>query len=155
VEPPRKRRRREFDQKTPHLALPSTKSPSTCDSSVITKKSVAGGLYSHWLALALYDLYTTTGNAEPTITFKSPVAASVDQIVKSVRSTVALCDSSQECHSGIMHNSSLKNVELTLTALLARALDRFLFPDDILHKGACLHQLPVSCKNHTLEHSDF
>ncbi len=60
-------------------------------------------------------------------------------------------------HSGIMQNPSLKNLELTLTPLLARALDRFLFPDNILHKGACLHRLPVSCNNqtHSAERPDF
>ena len=38
------------------------------------------------------------------------------------------------------------------TALLARALDQFLFPDNILEKGACLHQLPVT---HSAERPNF
>ncbi len=64
------------------------------DSSVVKKKTVAGGIYSHWFALALYDLYTSE-DVEPTITMEFPSLASVDQIVKSVRSTVSLSESSQ------------------------------------------------------------
>lgn len=35
---------------------------------------------------------------------------------------------------------ALKKSEVSLTSLLARELDRFLFPD----AGSCLYQLPVS-----------
>ena len=51
------------------------------------KKTVAGDIYSHWLAVALYDLYM---NGVSNIPFVQPSDASVTQIVNSVRTTVAL-----------------------------------------------------------------
>ena len=44
---------------------------------------------------------------------------------------------------------------MTLTSLLARALDRFLFPDALVEAGACVHQLPVHRISGTPECVDF
>ena len=101
------------------------------------KKTVAGDIYSHWLAVALYDLYM---NGMSNIPFVQPSDASVTQIVNSVRTTVALQEN---------------NSELMFTSLLARAVDRFLFPDAKLNMGACLHQAPVFYKTHHPERPDF
>ena len=45
--------------------------------------------------------------------------------------------------------------ELSLTACFARALDRFLFSDDNISKGACLHQLPSKKEKQAIHHPDL
>ena len=47
---------------------------------------------------------------------------------------------------GISSSSSLRSQELTFSALIARTLDRFLFDDDKVRVGMCLHQGPVRKK---------
>ena len=79
---------------------------------------------------------------------------SIERIVKCVKSILSLPESaSVRAGRGIFCDISLPSTELTLTALLARELDRFLFPDPSV--GACLHQFPVHIGSSTPERADI
>ena len=54
---------------------------------------------------------------------------------------------------GTMSDTALQSSELTVTALLCRELDRFLFPDASV--GACLHQMPTRIRHSTPDRADF
>ena len=131
----------------------------------VANRSVPGKIYSNWFAVALYDLYNIT-LSRPTIEDQTEFSfldthmqiVGVHQIVKSVQVLSRLSDdtfNTADCHSGIMHKQKLRTSEVTQTALLARALDRFLFPDDEVEAGACVHQLPVHGTVSTPECADF
>ena len=73
--------------------------------------------------------------------------------VKSISSLPTTGSPFQRPVRGIFSETSLQRTELTLTALLARELDRFLFPDPSV--GACLHQFPVHIRSGTPERADI
>ena len=77
---------------------------------------------------------------------------SVEQCFKSIAS---IPGQPKSVGRGVMCDGALKSDELTLTALYARALDRFLFPDELVHVGACLHQLPVKRVGSSVERADL
>ena len=49
----------------------------------------------------------------------------------------------------------LKEDEIGMTGLAARTLDRLVFPDKVLHKGGCIHQLVSRKRSNTAETADF
>ena len=139
-----------FEAESPGQPTIGSRSPSsTAASRMVSKSSVTGGIYSHWFALKLYDIMTTlqVSNTGPTtITFvdnKFQIKRdSIERIVKCVKSIFSLPKyASKQFGRGMLCDPSLQCSKLTLTALLARELDRFLFPDPSV--GACLHQFPV------------
>ena len=98
-------------------------------------------------------------------TFPSPIESqdkmeikcdSIKRIVNCVKSISLLPTTGslfQRPVRGIFSERSLQSTELTLTALLARELDRFPFPDPSV--GACLHQFPVHIRSGTPERADI
>ena len=124
--------------------------------------TVKGGIYCHWFALELYNLKKAL-ESEPT-TEELPLceksllieSSSVDRLVNAYRS-IGEMNASPEARPGrgILCDPILQEKEVTATALLARELDRFLFSDTSKAHGACLHQLPVACTQHTPERADF
>ena len=124
--------------------------------------TVKGGIYCHWFALELYNLKKAL-ESEPT-TEELPLceksflieSSSVDRLVNAYRS-IGEMNASPEARPGrgILCDPILQEKEVTATALLARELDRFLFSDTSKAHGACLHQLPVACTQHTPERAHF
>ena len=127
------------------------------------KVESTGAIYSHWLALQLYDLIQQQGSKESTrggYEFSIGGAtiqldcSSLERMVACVQSIAAMHNApSQRRGRGTMSDTALQSSELTVTALLCRELDRFLFPD--ARVGACLHQLPTRVRHSTPDRADF
>ena len=141
----------------PSVGTTASKANSRSANSVTT----VGCMYSHWFALALYNLSIqsnlcsiseTTINS---IAIKLPQTESLKHIVEVFRSVSKLPEE-QRRGRGIMCCTLLQQTELTSTAILARELDRFLFSDADVALGACYHQLPTTCdKSGAPERADF
>ncbi len=155
TQPPAKRMRPEFDTgELQQAKLPSKTSPSKLTKTQMDGIRVDGCIYSHWFAVKLYDLTKTvevksTGPTKVTIDEVSVdiERASVDHIVKYVKSISVLCSNVEKDGRGVMCDALIKSSEVAMTALFGRELDRFLVPDGRV--GACLHQFPVCCNNAT------
>ena len=107
-------------------------------------------LFSHWFAIKLYNHFKGPSQFEKNASDKDLV--SVEQSFKKIASIPSKPTS---VGRGIMSNQKLKTAELSLTALYARALDRFLFPDELVDAGACLHQLPVKREGSAVQRADL
>ena len=115
--------------------------------------TAAGEIYCHWFAAELYNLSkkvdVTASSIDCSVKMKDstlPLAvqrSSLDCFVDDVVALSSLPDTQKD--RGVLVDPSLRSSELTSTALLCRAFDRFLFPDQ--NVGACVHQLPVYCSS--------
>ena len=133
------------------------------------KITTTGAIYSHWLAVALYNLIKSqlqqqscmdvwSEEEHVSFTFEEETLklkrSSIRRMVTWAKSILALPHHGQRKPGGsIMSDLLLQSSEMSLTALLSRELDRFLFPDPSV--GACLHQLPVYAKYPDPERADF
>ena len=159
--PKRKRICRE-ELSSENLTQPSIgTTASRADSRSANSVTTAGCMYSHWFALALYNLSIQSNLcsiSETTINsieIKLPQTESLKHIVE-VFQSVSKLPEEPRCGRGIMCCTLLQKTELTSTAILARELDRFLFSDADVALGACYHQLPTkSGAHHTPERADF
>lgn len=152
------------------IQLPSLRDSPSTHAPKVSKPSYTGPihgapLYSHWFAMAVYDQFHA---------IKAAVLSNPDHI------TVDLCNDQQRIDSekldnviegfkqvskmssvplynvvGVMSSNELKGAEQTHTALYARALDRFLFDDESVGKGACLHQFPVKKEGNSVPKADL
>ncbi len=128
--------------------------PPSCQEKVYTHvaKNSLGSLqqeaplYTHWLALMMYDVYCEAKikNLDGVIEF------SVDDNIYKIENSV-LCNASEYIKSACdlniseLHRAMVSGDEAGMTPLVCRALDRFVFPDNFMLNGAFLHQ-PTSRK---------
>ena len=151
--------RPEFSDFNP--ALPSISvSPSQASASTVASVTSAGSIYSHWFAVDLYNLSLKleSGSSDEAVAIIQDVTIrlpSVERIVRVFQSVSGL-RGDNESFQGLLSDHQLRTSELTITAILSRELDRFLFDDASAHLGACYHQFPTSCDNrHSAQRPDF
>ncbi len=102
-------------------------------------------LYTHWLALMMYDVYCEAKRKD--------LGGDIEFSVDDKQYKIALCRASEHVESACnLSNNDLHRAmsgdEAGMTPLVCRALDRFVFPDIIAMDGAFLHQ-PTSRKRST------
>ena len=113
-------------------------------------------IYAHWFGIEMYRAYEAanadvSNNVDPIKMTLDDVVyevsqESLKQVVTATKVATMLNRDTQKYASsrGLGGCPELRSCELTFTSLYARALDRFLFPND--KTGACLHQFPCRCK---------
>ena len=153
--PPAKRSRPEFDNYNPQQPSIGSVSPSQVNSTKISSITSAGRIYSHWLALELYNLSLSSLSTKGTIKNFEVELPSVKDIVAAFQRVSKLPTESFSC--GILSDTLIRDSEITSTTILQRELDRFLFNGDKTQLGACYHQFPTNCDNssHSPQRPDF
>ncbi len=101
-------------------------------------------LYTHWLALMMYDVYCEA-KRKLEKDLGGDIEFSVDDKQYKIENS-ALCRASEHIESACnlsnidLHRAMVSGDEAGMTPLVCRALDRFVFPDIIAMDGAFLHQ---------------
>lgn len=114
-------------------------------------------LYSHWLALQMYDVYCDALNA---VTLDGDVTLSVDDkryvIGKSALDTASeSVKNACRPNASSSHRAMVCGDEVSMTSMVARALDRFVFPDARFRDGAFLNQATSRKRTSTPETADY
>lgn len=116
-------------------------------------KAHTGPLYSHWLAIDMYNSYHSPSfvDAYGQVSVKiggHVYSISSDSLNATIHTLHQVTTLGSRCKEGfgfrgVVGSSDLCGTEIALTACFSRALDRFLFPGKLSTTGACFHQLPV------------
>ena len=116
--------------------------------------------YSHWFAIEARNVYDNIDllGSDIQVTVQAHTTTvmqqSLDQFIQEFQCIQQIHDRPAVVE-GYLGDSELRKRELLKIALMARALDRFLFPDDQLKTlGGCYHQLPSRAGTHRPEAPD-
>ena len=109
--------------------------------------------YCHWFAIELRNIYHNfLANSQPTISLTLCDASytiqmtALERASKAIQTFCTLVDAVDQSR-GLLSDTHLMSHELAFTSRFTRALDRFLFPDNLIDKGECLHQVPSRCRD--------
>jgi len=113
--------------------------------------------YFHWFAINLYSVYQSAEqqygqNTDDDIKLQldgkdyTVKRSRLESTVKAIEVAVTLnCVTDLKSNFGFFSSESICKQEFTMSCLVVRELDRFIFEDELVRNGACLHQGPV-CK---------
>ena len=127
------------------ILLKDSQSSSSIDIDTMHPKMPA---YCHELRNIYHNFLT---KSQPTISLTLCDASYTIQMTVLVRASEAIYEfcnlvvAVDQCR-GLLSDPHLMSHELAFTSRFTRALDRFLFPDDLIDKGECLHQVPSRCR---------
>ena len=84
-----------------------------------------------------------------------PQQTRLARFVKDINAIVSLPHQRRQHVFGYQSDLKLLSKELTLTALISRALDRFLISDENVSLGACFHQIPITAHGSSVDRPDI
>ena len=114
-------------------------------------------MFRHWFALEVYESIHNFNKENETVSVAigernfEIEKSRLDKLMKQMKVILAM---SSKQNPGSMYGGKIFEREITHTAALARAFDRFFFPDDF-KDAAFLHQLPTFADNGVTHCPDF
>ena len=127
------------------------------DNTVVNSLSEDQPVFAHWFGIQMYNAYESAKMQIATNSY--PIKIELDNEIyeigfESLQNVMAATREAAELHQdrktyigsrGLLGCAELRSAEATFTCLYARAIDRFVFPNEAT--GACLHQVP--CRKRT------
>ena len=147
-------------------SMPPPKRPRISKSvSALMKDSKAKSvpLFTHWFAIEVYNAYLTAQKQLKSQQYPVKIVldgsmyfiekSKLENVVEAIGKIVMNYTKRQDIRGCGLRAPTLKVCEATFSCMYARALDRFLFPDERI--GACFHQGPTRNNSGTTERADI